>query len=187
MNGAFSANAWRRLSREFWLALRRHGVRPTCHVLQVSVRRQRMGWFQQAGLRHYSWRREFVISTSAWGTGQVMNSNQTPLGLHQVAQKIGAGHPIGTVFRSRVPVGSLWQGMPEATIVHRILWLEGLEPGFNRGGQVDSHARYIYLHGFGDETTLGRPNSHGCVHLAAADLLPLFETVPTGTLVWIEA
>ena len=68
---------------------------------------------------------------------------------------------------------------------HRILWLEGLEPGFNRGGNVDSHARYIYIHGTGNETTLGRPDSHGCVHLAADDLMPLYDKVPEGTLVWI--
>jgi len=115
-----------------------------------------------------------------------VDSNQTPLGLHRVAQKIGAGHPIGTVFRSRKPVGYTWQGSPNASIVHRILWLEGLEPGFNRGGSVDTFSRYIYIHGFGDQTTLGRPFSHGCIHLAADDLIPLFDRVPVGTLVWIQ-
>ena len=38
---------------------------------------------------------------------------------------------------------------------------------------------------FLDETTLGRPRSRGCIHLAAADLLPLFDVLPVGTLVWI--
>lgn len=115
-----------------------------------------------------------------------MDSNRTPLGLHAVARKVGGGYPIGTVFRGRRAVGFTWQGQPHATIVHRILWLEGLEPGFNRGGQVDSFQRYIYLHGFGDEATLGRPASHGCIHLAAHDLIPLFDRVPVGTLVWIS-
>jgi len=91
------------------------------------------------------------------------------------------------VFKARQPVGLTWQGKPEASIAHRILWLDGLEPGFNQGGHVDTHARYIYIHGFGDETTLGRPMSHGCVHLAAADLLPLFDQVAGGTLVWIAS
>jgi hypothetical protein len=91
------------------------------------------------------------------------------------------------VFRSRELQGFTWNGLPSATIAHRILWLDGLEEGFNRGGNVDSHARYIYLHGTGDETTLGRPASCGCVHLAADDLLPLFDRLPGGTLVWIEA
>jgi hypothetical protein len=78
-----------------------------------------------------------------------------------------------------------WQGWPDGAIVHRILWLEGLEPGFNCGGTVDSHQRYIYIHGFGDETTLGRMQSCGCIHVGASDLMPLFELIPVGTLVWI--
>lgn len=93
---------------------------------------------------------------------------------------------MGTVFRNRQPVGLTWAGHPRAAIAHRILWLDGLEPGKNRGGTVDTHARYIYLHGLGDETTLGRPTSRGCIHLAAADLIPLFDRLPVGALVWIE-
>jgi hypothetical protein len=115
-----------------------------------------------------------------------MNSNRTPLGLHRIAEKIGSGQPIGTIFRSRQVAGLTWQGAPDAKIVHRILWLDGLESGFNRGGAVDSYRRYIYIHGFGDESTLGRPTSHGCIHVAARDLMPLFDLVPVGTLVWIE-
>jgi hypothetical protein len=76
--------------------------------------------------------------------------------------------------------------MPDGAIAHRILWLEGLEPGFNRGGNVDTFRRYVYIHGFGDESTLGRPASCGCLHLAASDLMPLYERVPVGTLVWIS-
>ena len=75
--------------------------------------------------------------------------------------------------------------MPNATITTRILWLEGLQPGFNRGGNVDSYNRYIYIHGTGDESTIGRPTSHGCIHLAVEDLIPLYDTLPVGTLVWI--
>jgi lipoprotein-anchoring transpeptidase ErfK/SrfK len=132
-------------------------------------------------------RRRYLVSTSRFGMGQESGSNRTPLGLHRVAEKVGAGHPIGTVFESRRPVGFTWQGMPKAPIAHRILWLEGLEPGFNRGGNVDSHARYIYIHGLADEPSLGRPASRGCIHMAAADLLPLFDRVRLETLVWIEA
>jgi lipoprotein-anchoring transpeptidase ErfK/SrfK len=82
-------------------------------------------------------------------------------------------------------VGLTWDGESQGSIVHRILWLEGLEPGRNRGGEVDSFERYIYIHGFGDETTLGRPQSHGCIHLGANILIPLFDRVDAGTLVWI--
>ena len=181
-----------RLPAALLLALRRQSVRPTRHVLVVRVASQAMWWFEQIGQPHslspvpaYHCRKRFGISTSRFGIGQVMNSNRTPLGLHRVAEKIGGGQPIGTVFRSRQPVGLTWRAQPDAAIVHRILWLDGLEPGFNRGGNVDTHTRYIYLHGFSDETTLGRPQSRGCIHVAAADLLPLFDRVTVGTLVWI--
>ncbi len=106
--------------------------------------------------------------------------------MHRIAEKIGGGWPVGTVFKSRKPIGYTWRGMPDAKITTRILWLEGLEPGLNRGGKVDSHARYIYIHGTGDEMTLGHPASCGCVHLAAKDLVPLFDKLPIGTLVWIS-
>lgn len=181
-----------KLPRAFKLAAQRHHVRPTRFVLVVSVAEQRMALFEKSPWQSgegrfpdYEFHRSYVISTSRFGIGQQMNSNQTPLGLHRIARKVGGGHPIGTVFKSRQPVGLTWQGMPDGSIVHRILWLDGLEPGFNRGGNVDTFQRYVYIHGFGDETTLGRPQSHGCVHLAAADLMPLYERLPVGTLVWI--
>ncbi|MHC1763033.1 MAG: L,D-transpeptidase family protein [Verrucomicrobiia bacterium] len=157
-------------------------------VLTVSVSSQEMRLFEVrpgAQRRTVFFRRQYRVSTSRFGTGQQSGSNRTPLGLHRVAEKIGGGYPAGTVFESRRAVGFTWQGKPGAPIAHRILWLEGLEPGFNRGGNVDSHARYIYIHGLGDEPTLGRPASRGCIHMAGADLMPLFDRLPTGTLVWI--
>lgn len=129
--------------------------------------------------------RSYVVSTSTRGLGQQEGSYCTPVGLHRVARKVGAGAPIGTVFQYRQAIGLTWAGLPGARIVHRILWLEGLEPGRNRGGAVDSFRRCIYIHGFGDEKTLGRPASRGCIHLAARDLIPLFDRLPVGTLVWI--
>ena len=146
-----------------------------------------MEWFERKNNSvAYRRRKRFVISTSTYGIGQRENSNCTPVGLHRIARKIGGGALIGTVFHGRIPVGLTWDGMPNATIVHRILWLEGLEPGLNQGGNVDSFRRYIYIHGFADELTLGRPASHGCIHLAARDLLPLFNQVAEGTLVYID-
>ena len=62
----------------------------------------------------------------------------------------------------------------------------GLEPGFNEGGSVDTHDRYIYIHGTGDQGSIGRPDSHGCIHLGDADLILLFDLLPGGTLVWIS-
>ena len=171
------------------LVVRRAGARFTRYALTVSVLTQRMYLYERHLLDEffplYGLRQRFVISTSAFGIGQRENSNQTPLGLHRVARKIGGGDMVGTVFRGRVPVGLTWQGMPEARIAHRILWLDGLEGGKNSGGNVDSFNRYIYIHGVGDELTLGRPASHGCIHLGANDLIRLHDLVPEGTLVWI--
>jgi hypothetical protein len=152
-------------------------------VLCVDISRQRLTWFEERENRH-QFRAGFICSTSKFGIGQCEGSNCTPLGLHRILEKIGDGEPVGTVFKGRVPVGHV-RDEPGARITTRILWLDGLEPGHNRGGAVDTHARYVYIHGTGDESTLGRPDSHGCVHLAAADLVPLFDAVPSGTIVWI--
>jgi hypothetical protein len=190
-----SPRSW--LPVEFFFAAKRCGARFTENVLWISVRSQRL-WHLVAlncpcPTRHsrlfpnyVSLEKSHLCSSSRFGIGQAKGSNRTPLGLHRIAEKIGGGWPVGTVFKNRQAVGFTWKGLPHAIITTRILWLEGLEPGFNRGGNVDSHARYIYIHGTGDEPALGRPASCGCIHLAAEDLIPLFDRVPGGTLVWIS-
>jgi L,D-transpeptidase YbiS len=197
----------------FLNACRRQNVRLTRFVLVVSVAHQHL-WVCESATRRtggrtapcptaieaswldrsirtfskrYKVRRHFRISTSRYGVGQRNGSNQTPLGLHRIGAKVGLGWPIGTVFKGRQPIGLTWQGLPDAAIAHRVLWLEGLEAGFNKGGDVDSRSRFIYLHGVGDETTLGRPNSRGCIHLPADALIALADLLPSGTLVWIQA
>jgi len=171
------------------LAVRRLGVAPSKFLLLVNIRAQRMelvrltaGFTRPEALIE----KTFCISTSRFGIGQKKNSNRTPLGLHRIAQKVGGGLPLGAVFKSRKLIGYTWQGLANASITHRILWLEGLEPGFNRGGDVDTFDRYIYIHGTGDETTLGRPASHGCIHVRGTELLPLYDLLPRGTLMWIS-
>lgn len=162
-------------------ACKRLGFAPTKYVLTVSVAAQTVSLFE--GGRFV---KKFPCSTSRFGIGQIEGSNRTPLGLHRIAEKIGGGEPPGTVFKSREVVGHTSQPeFADAKITTRILWLEGLEPGFNQGTNVDSHARYIYIHGTGDQKTIGEPASHGCIHLADADLLWLFDRLPSGTLVWI--
>jgi hypothetical protein len=190
---------------DFFCVCKKHGIVPTCFILVVSVAEQTVSLFERTVAAVYDRRTngefspnssavtdrcymsfgKFRCSTSRFGISQIAGSNGTPLGLHRVVEKIGGGWPVGTVFKGRRPIGYTWQGMPDAKITTRILWLEGLEPGFNRGGNVDSHARYIYIHGTGDQTTIGRPASCGCIHLADDDLIPLFDKLPGGTLVWI--
>ncbi len=156
---------------------------PLTHfVLTVSVDEQVVRQFEDGNLIG-----KFPCSTSRFGIGQTEGSNCTPLGLHRIAEKLGAGQPAGTVFKARQPIGHTSQPeFADAKITTRILWLEGLEEGFNRGGKVDSHSRYIYIHGTADQASIGKPSSCGCIHLADADLIPLFDLLPVGTLVWIS-
>lgn len=167
-------------------ACSRHGVRPSRFFLTVDISRQTTTLYERRQGR-YTPLRTFRCSTSRYGIGEKAGSKRTPRGLHCIAAKVGGGWPIGAAFKGRQLVGFTWQGKPFAPIAHRILWLDGLEEGFNRGGDVDSRRRFIYIHGAGNETTLGRPDTSGCVHWSSADLLPLYDKLPEGTLVWIAA
>jgi L,D-transpeptidase catalytic domain len=168
------------------------GVVPTQFLFTVSIATQTVSLFENRSASpqsevDYVLLQKIPCSTSRFGIGQQEGSNCTPLGLHRIAEKIGAGERAGTVFKSRQIVGHTSQPeFADAKITTRIMWLEGLEPDFNRGGNVDTHARYVYIHGTSDQTTIGKPDSCGCIHLADADLIPLFEKLPSGTLVWIE-
>jgi len=171
----------------FLLACKNVGVVPTRFTLVVSVADQTASLFESNSASSWLCLKKMRCSTSRFGISQMEGSNGTPLGLHRIVEKIGAGERTGTVFKSRQVIGHTSQPeFADAKITTRILWLEGLEPGFNRGGSVDSHARYIYIHGTGDETTIGQPATIGCIHLAADDLIPLFDQLPSGTLVWIS-
>lgn len=168
-------------------ACARNGVTPTRYFLTVDISRQTTTLFERNGSPDHRHKRLKTLrcSTSKYGIGEKAASNMTPRGLHCIAKKVGGGWPVGTAFKSRQVVGFTWDGAPMAPITTRILWLAGMEPGLNHGGDIDSFARYIYIHGTGNETTIGQPDSHGCVHLAADDLIPLYDKLPEGTLVWI--
>ena len=161
-------------------------VRPTPLAMLVSVPSQAAILLNLVdGTAHYEPSKSYDISTSRFGVGQQKNSHCTPLGLHRVAEKYGDNLPPGAVFKGRKVIGQITEDNPHADIAHRILWLDGLEPGLNRGNEVDSYSRYIYIHGVGDESTLGRPASQGCIHMSASDLLPLHDRLTINSLVWI--
>ncbi len=124
----------------------------------------------------------YRVSTAAAGVGGEEGSLRTPPGWHRIHGRIGDGEPVGAVFESRVPTGRRWHGeaVPDDLILTRILTLEGLEADVNRGPGHDSLARYIYIHGTNHEGALGRPDSHGCVRMANADLVELFDRVEAG-------
>jgi lipoprotein-anchoring transpeptidase ErfK/SrfK len=137
--------------------------------------------------------RHYPVSTAAKGHGCEAGSYRTPIGLHRIKLKVGEGQPLGAVFVSRRPTGEVFSSrLREASrerdwILTRILWLDGLEPGRNRGGNVDTLRRHIYIHGTPDEGMNDPPSSHGCVRMFNSDIMDLFARVPAGTTVLIEA
>lgn len=156
--------------------------------IDVSIAQQRLTLSDDNGkiLRSY------VVSTAAKGAGEQMGSYQTPRGRHRIRARIGVDLPLGAVLRGRRPTGeictpALMAAQPgKDWILTRILWLCGEEPGFNRGGQVDTMRRYVYIHGTPDETALGIPGSHGCIRMRNSELVELFDLVPIGTPVIIR-
>ncbi len=151
-------------------------------LLLVDVERQRLTLIEDG--RPVA---DYLVSTAAAGVGGKEGSNRTPSGWHRIHARIGAGAPGGAVFESRVATGQMWRGEPRAEdlILTRVLTLQGFEEGVNRGPGRDSLARYIYIHGTNHEEALGRPDSHGCVRMANADVVDLFERVAEGDAVVI--
>lgn len=134
---------------------------------------------------------EFQISSATNGPGEQMDSECTPRGEHVIDEKIGEGCVSNTVFVGRRPTGEIYDTTLREMhpnrdwIVTRIMWLRGLQDGRNLGGRVDSKARYIYIHGTPEDTNLGKPGSRGCVRMANADIVRLFDLVEVGTSVSI--
>ena len=139
----------------------------------------------------------YDISTAKNGTGSQQDSGCTPLGAHIIAQKIGSGQPINTVFVGRVATGEIYsealgkQYPDRDWILSRILWLAGVEEGKNKGsneqGGCDTYQRYIYIHGMPDSEPTGVPRSHGCIRMRNRDMIELFTQVKEGTAVNIIA
>jgi UDP-N-acetylmuramate--alanine ligase len=127
------------------------------------------------------------VSTATAGIGGEQGSYRTPPGWHVVARRIGEAAEPGTVFSSRQPTGEIWCGeaCADDLILTRILTLDGIEDGINRGPGCDSLERYIYLHGTNHESLLGRRASHGCVRLSNAGIAELFARLREGDHVLI--
>ena len=157
--------------------------------IAIHIATQTLDWLDDTGLLL----RSYPVSTAANGAGEEYGSFCTPRGQHIVRAKIGAGQPLNTVFVRRRPTGEIYT--PELGQQHpgrdwmltRILWLSGCEVGFNRLGSCDTMRRYIYIHGTPDATVLGQPGSKGCVRMRNVDLLELFDGIPAGSTVHIDA
>ena len=108
-----------------------------------------------------------------------------------VSEKIGENLPLGAVFKGRKWTEEVIKpikeeiDIPEDVITSRILWLDGLEIGKNKGGNVDSKSRYIYIHGTAEEGLIGQPASLGCIRMLNDDVIEIFNKVRVGTQVLI--
>jgi lipoprotein-anchoring transpeptidase ErfK/SrfK len=154
-------------------------------MIVISVSEQRLYHRRKTGVWY-----SYPVSTASRGTGNVRDSYQTPLGRHRICSKIGEDLPAMTVFRGRKPVGYYHPGQHTENmdwILSRILWLDGMQTGINRRGQVDTKSRYIYIHGTHAEDKIGSPVSHGCIRMENADILEVFEHACTGEHVLIRS
>ena len=164
----------------------RLGIKPSPRVLLVHLGTQTMQLFRDTGDLVQAW----PVSTSRRPPSNQRDSLGTPRGLHHITERIGAGAPPGIVFKARVSTGRHYREFSaieneQNLITTRILWLRGLEPGINAGGDVDSYARYIYLHGTNHEDRIGTPASGGCVQLRNLAMIEVFEVVRSGDWVLI--
>ncbi|MFQ5660447.1 MAG: L,D-transpeptidase family protein [Gammaproteobacteria bacterium] len=136
--------------------------------------------------------KEYSVSTAKNGPGERLDSECTPRGRHTIAGKIGAGCKVNTVFVGREATGEIYtpemrrQKPGRDWILTRILWLQGTEPGFNQGGDVDSYSRFIYIHGAPEDVEIGQPGSRGCIRMRNGDVMELFDKVECGDVVMIN-
>ena len=153
-------------------------------LLYVSVERQSLFHVRKGRLLA-----EYRIATAKAGLGSTVDSYRTPMGLHRISEKIGENVPSLGILKDRTFTGVLadpdFSGVDKDWITSRVFWLDGLEPGLNKGGDVDSHARYIYIHGTANERSLGSASSMGCVRMRNDDVIELYGQVPVGALVVI--
>ena len=156
-------------------------------VFVVDDSEQRMYWYKNDKLVQ-----KFTISTAANGLGNKPESNTTPAGAHRISTKIGKNAARGAVFDKLQNTGEIAKIYTKpnysatALALSRILRLDGLEPGKNKGGSVDTFNRAIYFHGTNKEGNLGKRASHGCIRMKNDEVIELFGQVSVDTLVYIQ-
>ena len=145
----------------------------------ISVAKQTLTLFDNEG----NIEKKYAISTSSKGVGEQKGSEQTPRGHHIIRAKVGHDQPANSVFVGRRLTGecytpALGQQYPDRDwILTRILWLSGTEVGKNRLGNVDTMARYVYIHGIPDEADMTVARSKGCINMRNDDMIDLFNRV----------
>ena len=137
--------------------------------------------------------KSYPISSSKFGEGSIENSFKTPLGMHRIKEKIGEDVEENSIFISRVDTQKKANIIKDTFdsdndfVTSRILWLDGMEEGINKGKGIDSYDRYIYIHGTQEEGLIGTKASHGCIRMFNNDVIELFKKVKEGTKVLIKA
>ena len=155
-------------------------------LLYVDIQDQNMYLIKKGTITNV-----YKISSSYYGTGSEVNSLKTPLGKHKIYKKIGQSLPINAILKGRVWNGAIANVITDEIdtdfdhVTSRILWLDGLEIGKNKGQGVDSRSRYIYIHGTAEEGLIGKPASDGCIRMYNSDVIDLFELVDEKAQVWI--
>lgn len=155
-------------------------------IALVDVSRQHMAIYEKGEKLA-----DFPVSTAVKGVGNEAGSDQTPLGAHRISEKFGDDARRGSIFTARQNTGKIAdiltspKDVPTDYVTSRILWLDGLEPGKNQGGDVDSHSRYIYIHGTPEEGLIGKPASHGCIRMKNDDVIRVYDLLDKNTLVYI--
>jgi len=156
--------------------------------IEVDISEQRLYLIENSLIKA-----SYPISTSKYGEGSIENSFKTPLGEHSIKEMIGEEAEINTIFTSRIntkrsaTIIDQFEDTDNDYVTSRIMWLDGEEEGFNKGGNVDSYRRYIYIHGTHEEGLIGTKASHGCIRMFNYDVIELFNLVNIGTKVLIRA
>ena len=154
------------------------------YSIDISISEQRLYLYENKEII-----RSYPVSSSAYGEGQIENSLKTPLGMHEVKTKIGTNVDKYHFFVSREHIPqkvNIIHGDVDSDddfITSRIMWLSGLSEGFNKGTNVDSFKRYIYIHGTHEEGLIGKKASHGCIRMLNHDVLELYKLIPEETIV----
>ncbi len=154
-------------------------------VIIISISHQRLYLIKDKRITE-----SYIISSAKKGTGNLSGSYKTPLGVHSISEKFGDNAEIGSIFKVRENTRKLAKILThpndknnEDNITSRILWLTGMEEGINKGKNIDTHDRYIYIHGTDEEGRLGKAVSHGCIRMSNQDVINLYAQVTVGTLV----
>ena len=154
--------------------------------IRIDVARQTLQCLEDGQLV-----RSYLVSTAKNGLGEKIDSECTPRGMHRLHKVIGLDAIPNSIFIGRLWTGEIYSDIlsdknpSRDWILTRILQLDGLEPGINKAGDVDSLRRYIYIHGVPENTLMGVPMSHGCIRIRQSDIIPLASWVDVDMLIEI--